>query len=362
MKTEPQQGHTDRTALSIVTGFLGSGKTTLIAALLRQPEMRGTAVIVNELGEIGIDDAILAEAADEPDVLLLKNGCLCCTAGDDLVQTLWGLVRRSAGAPRQILIETTGLADPAPLLLRLMGDPRLRDAVRLDAVVATVDGVNGLAKLDEQRVAASQAAIADRRLITKTDLAEPRNIEALRQRLLELNFGSEIQTVTHGAIQASQLLGVSLYDPQRRRARLARWLNLNRYRSQMPLSDSGGPAFVQVNTRPSHAVSVRTWLVEQEGALDWDILSPQIGRIIENYGSSFLRLKGVIWTIGDPRPLVIHGVQRLFHTPVRIETWPGEPRTSIVVIGDKDAGAEMAVELLREALRAAVALSVRIGA
>jgi G3E family GTPase len=345
-----EKAGSDRVAVSIVTGFLGSGKTTLIAALLRQPEMRGTAVIVNELGAVGIDDAILAETADEPDVLLLKNGCLCCTAGDDLMRTLGGLARRAAGAPRQILIETTGLADPVSLLLRLMGDPRVRDTIRLDAIVATVDGLNGLANLDEQRVAARQAAVADRRLITKADLADPRQIEALMPRLLALNPGAEIRAVIHGAIEASELLGVSLYDPKRRRARLARWLDLNRYRSQMSRLDFGGSVI-----GPTHEPSIRTWLIEQQGALDWDSLSPRIGSIIDSHGTALLRLKGVIWTTVDPRPLVIHGVQGLFHTPVRIENWAGAPGTSIVVIGDNSAGARTAMELLREALTAAAA-------
>jgi len=349
-----QKAGGDRAAVSIITGFLGSGKTTLIAALLRQPEMQGTAVIVNELGAVGIDDAIIAEATDERNVLLLKNGCLCCTAGDDLIQTLWRLARRSAGPPpRRILIETTGLADPVPLLLRLMGDPRLRDAIRLDAVVATVDGLNGLANLDDQPVAVNQAAVADRRLITKTDLAEPRQIDGLTQRLSELNPGAEIRTVSHGDIHASRVFGVSLYDPERRRAQLARWLDLDRYRSQMPHSHSGGRATIQASPGPAHGASIRTWLIEQPDALDWNILSPRIGQIIASHGAALLRVKGVIWTTGDPRPLVIHGVQRLFHSPVRIERWPGAPRTSIVVIGDDGAGAGTAAELLAEALRAA---------
>jgi G3E family GTPase len=348
-----QKAGGDRVAVSIVTGFLGSGKTTLIASLLRQPAMAGTAVIVNELGAVGIDDAIIAEANDETNVLLLKNGCLCCTAGDDLIQTLWNLARRSARTPRQILIETTGLADPVPLLLRLMGDPRLRDAIRLDAVVATVDGLHGLANLDDQPVAASQAAVADRRLITKTDLAERRQIDALARRLSELNPGAEIRAISHGAIQASELLGVSLYDPERRRARLDRWLNLDRFRSRMPHPGSRGRGIVQVGDGPAHGASIRPRLIEQEGALDWDVLSPRIGRIVARYGAALLRVKGVIWTTGDARPLVVHGVQRLFHHPVRIDRWPGAPRTSIVVIGDDSAGAGTAAELLAEALRAA---------
>ena len=224
----------DRAAVSIITGFLGSGKTTLIASLLRQPAMQGTAVVVNELGAVGIDDAIIAQSTEATNVFLLKNGCLCCTAGDDLTATLLMLMRRSSEPPRQILIETTGLADPVPLLLRLMIAPDLRDAIRLDALVATVDGLNGLANLDDQPVAARQAGVADRRLITKSDLAEPRQIEALSRRLSELNPGAEIRAISHGTIQASDVLGVSLYDPERRRARLDRWLDLDRYRAGMP--------------------------------------------------------------------------------------------------------------------------------
>ena len=148
-------GALERVPVSIVTGFLGSGKTTLISSLLKQPDMAGTAVIVNEFGAVGIDDAIIAEVADGRDVRLLANGCLCCTAGDDLTATLLELTVGRAGGekPRRILIETTGLADPVPLLHRLMGDPRLRPSIRLDAIVATVDAVNGNANLDSQPVA-----------------------------------------------------------------------------------------------------------------------------------------------------------------------------------------------------------------
>jgi G3E family GTPase len=353
MGSMTQKAGRDRVAVSIITGFLGSGKTTLIASLLRQPAMQGTAVIVNELGSVGIDDAIIAESTDETNVLLLKNGCLCCTAGDDLKKTLLNLAQRSASSPRQILIETTGLADPVPLLLRVMGDPRLRDAIRLDAVVATVDGVNGLANLDDQPVAANQAGVADRRLITKADLTEPYQIEALSRRLLELNPGAEVRVICHGAVQASELLGVSLYDPERRRAQLDRWLDLDRYRSRMPHQHPCGHGIVQVSSAPAHGASIRSWLIEQDGAVDWDTLSLRIGQIVAGYGAALLRVKGVIWTTCDTRPLVIHGVQRLFHHPIRIDRWPGAPRTSIVIIGDDNAGAVTAAELLAEALSAA---------
>jgi G3E family GTPase len=340
----------DRIAVSIVTGFLGSGKTTLIAALLRQPAMEGTAVIVNEFGEVGIDDAIIADATDNR-VLFLKNGCLCCVAGDDLTQTIWSLATRDEGRPRQILIETSGLADPVPLLQRLMGDLRLKQTIRLDAVVATVDAVHGVRNLDDQPVAANQSAVADRRLITKTDIADPATVAALTERLMALNPGAEIRTVSHGVIDAADLFGLSLYDPKKGQAQVHRWLDVEHYRAQMTHThETGhghhdhGSAAVSVSTGDA----VRTWLIESDKPIDWDTVRARIGDVINHHGESLLRMKGILWTAGDPRPLVIHGVQRLFHSPVRIERWPGPPRTSIVVIGTENA--QGAVTLLADAL------------
>ena len=155
----------------VVTGFLGSGKTTLIASLLKQRAMDGSVVVVNELGAVGIDDAIFAETVDASNVMLLANGCLCCTAGDDLVVTLRWLTQRSP-RPRRIVIETTGLADPMPVLLRLMTDTRLQGALSIQGIVATVDAVNGVRNLEDQPIAIRQAAVADLRIITKSDLVE----------------------------------------------------------------------------------------------------------------------------------------------------------------------------------------------
>ena len=201
----------ERIPISLVTGFLGSGKTTLIAALLKQPAMEGTAVVVNEFGAVGIDDAIFAQSTDAENVLLLANGCLCCTAGDDLAATVWSLARR-ADRPRKIAIETTGLAEPAPVLQRLMSDPRLAQSTRLDTVVATIDAVSGLDNLDRRPIAARQCAVADRRVITKGDIADRAAVEALRQRLRALNPGAEILEVEHGRVDAERLLSAALYD------------------------------------------------------------------------------------------------------------------------------------------------------
>jgi G3E family GTPase len=346
----------ERIPVSIVTGFLGSGKTTLIAALLRQPGMAGTAVVVNEFGEAGIDDAVFADAIGADNVRLLANGCLCCTAGDDLVKTVWALTRREADRPRRIVVETTGLADPVPLLHRLMADPRLRLSTRLDAIIATVDAVNGPRNLDDQNVARRQAAVADRRLVTKADLAEPGAVLALEERLRALNPGAPVRRVSFGAIEANELFGASLYDHDSGRADVERWLGIGgrhnfvlRPHRRQDIRFSGGPDQDDV---------IGTWLVEEEQAVEWATLSPLLGEIIARHGESLLRLKGVIRTTDDPRPLVIHGVQRLFHSPVRLERWASRPATTIVAIGDR--GATPAIEGIRAALDTAMDSAVQM--
>jgi G3E family GTPase len=323
----------ERIPISLVTGFLGSGKTTLIAALLKQPAMSGTAVIVNEFGAVGIDDAIFAQSIDAEDVRLLANGCLCCTAGDDLAATVWSLARRPA-RPRRVVIETTGLADPAPVLQRLMGDPRLARSTRLDTVVATIDAVSGLKNLDQQPIAARQCAIADRRVVTKSDSAESVEVDALKRRLRALNAGADILQIDHGRAHADDLFGASLYDSKAGQAAIDRWLNLDGHRDH--------------RTHDHNRHSVGTWLIEECNPVDWDAFSPRLGEIIRRHGDLLLRVKGVIRTTADPRPLVIHGVQRLFHPPVRLSRWTSPPGTSIVVIGDK--GAAPIVRRIREVL------------
>jgi G3E family GTPase len=335
------QATAERVAVSLVTGFLGSGKTTLIAALLKQPAMQGTAVIVNEFGAVGIDDAIFAQSIAADNVLLLANGCLCCTAGDDLAATIWRLARRGPDAPSRILVETSGLADPAPVLRRLIGDPRLKQAVRLDAVVATIDAVNGLMNLESYLVAARQCAIADRRLITKTDLVAPEAVAMLASRLNEYNPGADIREVEHGRIEADKLFGASLYGGQTLDPDVDRWLGLSGHRAA---------------PRHNHAPT-RTWLLEKSMPVDWERLSGKLGLIIGRYGDVLLRVKGVIHTVGEGRPLVIHGVQGLFHPPVMLARWTRAPGTSIVIIGDE--GAAEAVAHLAEALAdAAVPMAV----
>mgnify|MGYP001822917576 CR=1 FL=1 len=212
--------------VSLLTGFLGSGKTTVLNYLLQQPGMGNTAVIVNEFGEIGLDHELVVGGKE--DMVLLNNGCLCCTVRGDLVNTLRDLmmVRMRGDVPpfERVLVETTGLADPAPILHTLMGDDLTTRYYRLDGVIATIDAVNGETTLDGQFESVKQAAVADRLLITKTDLADDATVAALEDRLAEINPAAPRLRVIDGAVDPESLFNAGLYDPAAKIPDVDRWL------------------------------------------------------------------------------------------------------------------------------------------
>src|SRR5215475_10325740 len=215
----------ERLPVSLITGFLGSGKTTLLNRVLRHDDMKDSAVIINEYGEVGLDH-LLVERIDG-EVAVLASGCICCTVRSDLEETLRALlVRRDRGEVppfRRILVETTGLADPAPIVQLLLNNPLVSHFLRLDAIVTTVDAVNAVHQLDEHFEAVKQVALADRLLITKRDLAA--DITALEQRLGRLNPSARIESVAHGEIDPARLFGAALFDPEKKTADVRRWLN-----------------------------------------------------------------------------------------------------------------------------------------
>ena len=198
-------------AVSVITGFLGSGKTTLLNYLLQHPEIDETAVLINEFGEIGLDHLLVEKLDDE--VLLLSSGCICCTVQGELVDSLKGLyLKRLAGQLppfKRVVIETTGLADPIPIITCLMKDPLFKHAYRLESLVTTVDAVYGEGQLDMHPEAVRQAAVSDKIVITKTDLADPSAVAALRERLNSFNPGAWITTAINGQVTPNELLGKS---------------------------------------------------------------------------------------------------------------------------------------------------------
>ena len=318
--------------VSVITGFLGSGKTTLLARLLRDPALARTAVIVNEFGAVGLDH-LLVEASDE-DIVALESGCVCCTVRGDLVRTAGDLLaRRAAGtvAPfERIVIETTGLADPAPILHALMTDPALADALCLESVIATVDAAAGAATLDAHPESMKQAAIADRIVVTKTDLTDPQ-ANGLAARLHALNPAAPQMTAVHGAIDAGRLFGGGLYDPAARVPDVRRWLAAE----AVPRDPPGRPEHAHSDHRRAgsrHDDSITSFCLFRKAPLRAVTLSLYLQALAEHCGAALLRLKGLVDVRESPgRPAVIHGVQHVFHPPAWLHAWPDDDCTTRIV-------------------------------
>jgi len=315
--------------VTLLTGFLGSGKTTVLNHVLKQPEMAATAVIVNEFGEIGLDH-LLVERANE-DVVLLNSGCLCCTVRGDIVDTLTNLfVDRVKGKVpffTRVAIETTGLADPAPILHTLMTDPIVAARYMLDGVVTTVDAVNGSRTLDQQPEAVKQAAVADRLLLTKTDLTAPAAREEIEMRLKALNPSAPIVSAAQGAVDPALLFNIGFYDPATKSADVARWLRAEAFGTDHAHEHE----HADVNR---HDDRIRAFCVTRERPISWAALSAWLDGLAAMRGEDLLRLKAIVALSDRPdQPVVLHGVQHLFHPPVLLPEWPSDDhRTRMVFI------------------------------
>ena len=314
--------------LSVITGFLGAGKTTLLNRLLRDPVLADTVVIINEFGEIGLDHLLIEKV--DGDLLLLQSGCLCCTMRGDLINTLEDLLRRRDNGRippfRRVLIETTGLADPAPVLHTLMSHPYLLLRYRLDGVVTLVDAVNGAATLDAHPEALKQVAVADRLVLAKTDLVgDPAALAALRARLAALNPGARQLDAARGEASAASLLDAGLYDPDSKIADVRHWLNSQAYAA-------GHDRHTHAHDVNRHDAHIRAFCLTSAVALAPAAFDLFLQLLREAHGPSLLRVKGLIQLSDDPaRPVVIHGVQHVFHPPVRLEQWPDADHSTRIV-------------------------------
>jgi G3E family GTPase len=311
--------------VSVLTGFLGSGKTTLLSRLLRDPSMSRTAVIINEFGAIGLDHELI-ETSDESFVRL-SNGCLCCNVRSDLTLTLGDLaVRRAAGTVppfERVVIETTGLADPAPILHALMTDRDLCEVYALDGVVTTVDAITGITTLDAHDASLRQAAVADRIVITKTDVPESRPA-ALIERLSKINPGASLIEVVRGAVAPSALFGCGLFDAARKIADVQGWL------AQEAVEGADSE-----HAHRHHTSDITTFCIVRDEPVRAVTLALFLSALAENCGPDLLRMKGIVRVAEEPdRPAVIHGVQHVYHAPVWLDHWPSDDRrTRMVFIG-----------------------------
>lgn len=342
----------DRIPVSVLTGFLGSGKTTVLNRLLKHPDMGQTAVVINEFGEVGIDN-LLVESASE-DMVVMDSGCLCCTIRGDLIETLRGLIRRRwrGEVPKfeRLVIETTGLADPAPILHTLMTDPVISARYRLDGVIATVDAAAGGATLDAQPEAVKQAAVADRILLTKTDIVE--HNAALVTRLGVINPAAPVLKVVQGAVDPADLFGSGLYDPATKSPDVARWLAEEAYAEGR--HDANGHAHAHAHThdhdhdRNRHDDRIRSFVIRHDVPLAWDSFVEWIEALITTHGGSLLRMKGILNVREAQGPVAVHGVQHVFHPPAMLEAWPdGDDHVSRIVIIARDLNRDPVEKMFR---------------
>jgi G3E family GTPase len=320
----------------LITGFLGSGKTTLLNRLLRHPGMGDSAVIVNEFGEVGLDHLLIESALDS--AVLLKSGCLCCTLRGDLVDTLMSLLdRRCRGevpAFRRVLIETTGLADPAPILHALMADPGVTRHYRMDQVIATVDAVNALGQLAEHYESAKQAALADRLVLTKSDIASPADVTAVSAALRALNPGAPIMAVVQGAIEPGALLGASR----------------ERQTFHPPEIEPHDHDHAHEHDA-AHRHGIASFCLVHDEPVPWPRFARWLESVASLRGPDLLRVKGIVHAQGRSRPVVVHAVQHVLHPPRELQDWPDADRRSRIVFIARDI-AEAALE---KSFRAAIA-------
>ena len=312
--------------VSIVTGFLGAGKSTLLNRLLGDPALADAAVIINEFGAVGIDHLLVERSGDS--VIELANGCLCCTVRGELIDTLADLLDRMQTGKikpvNRVIIETTGLADPVPVLMAIMAHPAIAAAFSVDGVVTLVDAVTGIDAIERHDEAARQVAVADRLVITKTDLVSAKSAESFAARLSAINPTAEIVDGATPMAANPHLLVAGLFDPARKSAEVGEWLRAAETGHDHHHHD--------VNRHDEH---IRAFALLADALPSRQVIEAFQHRLAREHGDHILRIKGIVAIAGEPRPLVIHGVGTTVYPSRYLAGWPEDsaPETRIVVIG-----------------------------
>lgn len=326
----------NRIPITLLTGFLGSGKTTLLNKLLNHEGMKDTAVVINELGSTGLDD-ILAKHLDRTvesqhivdNTVLLESGCLCCTLTNEMADTLRDLFfKRALGAIpefKRLVIETTGLADPGPIMGSLLNEPVISSTYRLDAVVVTVDSTHGAEQIAQHIEAKKQVAVADVLLITKTDLASPAQVKSLQNTLSELNAGASQHLIEHGNIDPADIIDIGLFNAEKQ-ATPQRWLK--------------APAKAKGLLGTNHSEAIKSFTITLPSPLSYDQLEPKLAWLCETHGENLLRLKGILHVDDQPAPLAVHAVHKTLYTPTLLNGWTEEPAISRLVLIGQDLDEE----------------------
>ncbi|EKV28446.1 Putative metal chaperone [Caenispirillum salinarum AK4] len=344
----------DTIPVTILTGFLGSGKTTLLNHLVQQPDLSETAVLINEFGEIGLDHMLVREVKD--DIVLLNSGCLCCTVRGDLVTALRDLfLKRVRGEVEfnRLVIETTGLADPAPILHTMMTDPLIGARYRLDGIVTTLDALHGADQLDRHRESVKQVAVADRIVMTKTDLADAEALQALHGRLAELNPSAPRLVAENGVLAPADILNAGLFKPGSKIPDVEGWLKAEAYTEHDHEHGHGHDDHHHHHHHDvnRHGDGIDAFCLTLDEPVEWLHLAEALEMIIASKGENLLRLKGILAVKGQEEPVAVHGVQHVFHPPATLPAWPeGHDRKSRLVFITREMRREAVEKVVRAAL------------
>lgn len=314
----------DLIPVNLITGFLGSGKTTLLQKLLASPKLANTAVLINEFGEVSLDHLLL-DIVDR-ETVILESGCVCCTIRGDLADAMRELYsKRERGlipAFDRLAIETTGLADPAPIVSTLLAEPVLRHHFRLGNLIATIDAVNAKLHLRNNEESVKQVAIADRLVLTKSDLVEASTIDAVGAALRALNQAAPIVDVHDDGFDPDDLMASDVYDAEAKAAEVRRWLERQGEETHDDHSHDG---------HSHHGDDIRTFSLIVDHPVDWTAFGIWLTMLLHRHGEQVLRVKGILNVAGQTTPVIVHGVQHMVHPPAHLEAWPDEDRRSRIV-------------------------------